>query len=93
MVLKLLIPRLHFAWPTAVCFVAGKTGQVTLNMAEIINLRRRRKADARKKQASLAAENRVRFGRTLAAKRSEKAVELKRERRLDGLRIESGDDT
>ncbi|HWK01536.1 MAG TPA: DUF4169 family protein [Xanthobacteraceae bacterium] len=62
-------------------------------MAEIINLRRRRKAEAKKKQVSLAAENRVRFGRTLAAKRSEKAVELKRERGLDGLRIESGEDT
>ena len=62
-------------------------------MAEIINLRRRRKAEAKKKQASLAAENRVRFGRTLTVKRSEKAVELKRERGLDGLRIESGDET
>lgn len=62
-------------------------------MGEIINLRRRRKADARKREASLAAENRVRFGRTLAAKRSEKAVELKRERDLDGRRIESGEET
>lgn len=62
-------------------------------MAEIINLRRRRKAEAKKKQASLAVENRVRFGRTLAVKRSEKAIELKRKRRLDGLRIESGDET
>lgn len=62
-------------------------------MGEIVNLRRRRKADARKREASLAAENRVRFGRTLAAKRSEKAVELKRERDLDGRRIESGEET
>ena len=62
-------------------------------MGEIINLRRRRKADARKRETSLAAENRVRFGRTLAAKRSEKAVELKRERDLDGRRIESGEET
>ena len=62
-------------------------------MGEIINLRRRRKAEAREREASLAAENRVRFGRTLAAKRSEKAVELKRERDLDGRRIESGEET
>jgi hypothetical protein len=62
-------------------------------MGEIVNLRRRRKADARKREASLAAENRVRFGRTLAVKRSEKAVELKRERDLDGRRIESGEET
>jgi hypothetical protein len=62
-------------------------------MAEIVNLRRRRKAETRKKQVSLAAENRVRFGRTLAARRSEKAVELKRERDLDGLRIEPGEES
>ncbi len=62
-------------------------------MGDIINLRRRRKAEARQKEASLAAENRVRFGRTLAVKRSEKAVELKRERDLDGRRIESGEGT
>lgn len=62
-------------------------------MGEVINLKRRRKAEARKREASLAAENRVRFGRTLAVKRSEKAVELKRERDLDGRRIESGEET
>ena len=60
-------------------------------MGEIINLRRRRKANAREEEANRAAENRVRYGRTLAAKRTEKAIELKRERDLDGRRIESGE--
>ena len=60
-------------------------------MGEIINLRRRRKANAREEEAARAAENRVRYGRTLEAKRTEKAIELKRERDLDGRRIESGE--
>jgi hypothetical protein len=62
-------------------------------MGEIINLRRRRKANAREEEANRAAENRVRYGRTLAAKRMEKAVELKRERDLDSRRIESGEES
>lgn len=60
-------------------------------MGEIINLKRRRKANAREEEAVRAAENRVRYGRTLAVKRTEKAIELKRERDLDGRRIESGE--
>ncbi|HVT55290.1 MAG TPA: DUF4169 family protein [Xanthobacteraceae bacterium] len=62
-------------------------------MGEIVNLRRRRKANARKEEAARAAENRMRYGRTLAAKRAERAFEHKRERDLDGRRIESGDET
>ena len=60
-------------------------------MGDVINLRRRRKAEAREKESLRAAENRLRFGRTLAAKRTEKAVAVKRERDLDGRRIESGE--
>jgi hypothetical protein len=60
-------------------------------MGEIVNLRRRRKANAREEKAARAAENRMRFGRTLPAKRMERAIELKRERDLDGRRIESGE--
>ncbi len=62
-------------------------------MGEVINLRRRRKADVREKETVRAAENRVRFGRTLVAKRIEKAIERKRERDLDGRRIESGEES
>lgn len=60
-------------------------------MGDVINLRRRRKANAREEQSVRAAENRRRSGRTLAAKRAEKAIALKRERDLDGRRIESGE--
>ncbi len=60
-------------------------------MGEIVNLRRRRKANAREEKAARAAENRMRFGRTLSAKRMERAIELKRERDLDGRRIEPGE--
>ncbi len=60
-------------------------------MGEIVNLKRRRKANAREAKAAHAAENRMRFGRTLAAKRMERAIELKRERDLDGRRIEPGE--
>lgn len=60
-------------------------------MGDVINLRRRRKASAREEQSVRAAENRLRSGRTLVAKQAEKAVALKRERDLDGRRIESGE--
>lgn len=60
-------------------------------MGDVINLRRRRKANARDEQSARAAENRLRSGRTLVAKQAEKAVALKRERDLDGRRIESGE--
>jgi hypothetical protein len=60
-------------------------------MGEIVNLRRQRKASARQEADARAAENRVRFGRTLAAKKADKAIELKRARDLDGRRLESGE--
>jgi hypothetical protein len=60
-------------------------------MGEIVNLRRQRKANARQEADTCAAENRVRFGRTLAAKQADKAIELKRARDLDGRRLESGE--
>ena len=60
-------------------------------MGDVINLRRRRKANAREEQSVRAAENRQRSGRTLAAKQAEKAIALKRERDLDGRRIEPGE--
>jgi hypothetical protein len=62
-------------------------------MGDVINLRRRRKAAKREKEALRAAENRVRFGRTLVSKQIDKAMELRRERDLDGRRIESGEES
>jgi hypothetical protein len=55
--------------------------------ADIVNLRKARKAKARGEAESRAAENRIRFGRTKAeraAKDGEDALQL---RRLEGHRL------
>jgi hypothetical protein len=55
-------------------------------MAEIVNLRKLRKAKARSADESKAAENRVKFGRTRqerAKQAAEQALEL---RRIEGHR-------
>jgi hypothetical protein len=52
-------------------------------MAEIVNLRLARKARTRSKAVSRAAENRVRFGRTLADKSLERSREEKRAREFE----------
>lgn len=53
-------------------------------MGDVVNLNRERKARTRRKEAATAAENRVRFGRTKAdRKTSSDAVERER-RHLDG---------
>ena len=60
-------------------------------MAEIINLRRVKKQQARQDAAHQAAENRVRHGRTKAERAHDTAAEAERERerkRLDGLKRE-----
>lgn len=57
-------------------------------MTKVVNLRLARKRKARADAAGLAAENRVRYGRTPAQKRSEEASKIEAERRLGGLRIE-----
>lgn len=55
--------------------------------AEVINLRRARKARQRADAAATAAENRARFGRPLAEKRLEVARESLETRRHEGLRL------
>lgn len=52
--------------------------------AEIVNLRRARKAKVRSDKAKRADENRARFGRTKAEKEREDVVKRLDERRLDG---------
>jgi len=59
-------------------------------MAEIINLRAARKAKQRAEGAAAAAQNRARFGRCKGAKRSEQAEAERRERQLEGARLEIG---
>jgi hypothetical protein len=57
-------------------------------MAEIINLRRARKAKARAGAQAQAAENRARFGRTKAQKRLADAQERLAERHVAAHRRE-----
>ncbi len=54
--------------------------------AELVNLRRRRKRKARADKAQEAAEHRVLFGESKAAKQKRAALETLEERRLDGKR-------
>lgn len=57
-------------------------------MAEIINLRRARKAKARAVAETQAAANRVAFGRTRAEKQADATARARAERRLDGAALE-----
>jgi len=61
-------------------------------MGEIVNLHNRRKAKTRADKSAKAAENRARFGRSLAEREFVKAAELKHARELDGRRLESGEE-
>lgn len=52
-------------------------------MAEIVNLRRARKHKMRAEQASEAAENRIRFGRTKAEREREEAQKILADKRIE----------
>lgn len=54
--------------------------------AEIVNLRRARKAKARANAAETAAQNRVRYGRPKAERDAQAAATALEERRLDAHR-------
>lgn len=56
--------------------------------AEIVNLRRARKAKSRAEKEATAAANRVRFGRTKAERMEQSAQRDLSERRLEGARRE-----
>ncbi|MBN9308464.1 DUF4169 family protein [Devosia sp.] len=57
-------------------------------MADILSLSRARKAKARADKEQIAAENRVKFGRTKAEKQRDAAVRNLSEKRLDETRRE-----
>jgi hypothetical protein len=57
--------------------------------ADIINLRRARKAKAKAGQEAVAAENRVKFGRTKAEREQASAETALQDRRLEGHRREA----
>ena len=62
-------------------------------MAEIVNLRKARKAKARADQDARAAENRQKFGRPKAERTLAEAKERLAGRRLDAHRLEGGDES
>lgn len=60
-------------------------------MAEIVNLRRVRKARARAEAEAIAAANRDKHGRPPAEREAGKAERLRSERTLDAHRREDGE--
>jgi len=60
-------------------------------MAKIVNLRRARKAKARKEKDRAAEENRARFGRTKAEKAAGRAEKERAAHRLDQSKLERDD--
>jgi hypothetical protein len=61
-------------------------------MAEIINLRRARKDKERRDKQSEADANRRRFGRTRAQKAADEEAAARRQRTLDGKRLDKDED-
>jgi len=59
-----------------------------MRMAEIINLNKLRKQKAREAAEKLAAENRVRYGRSKASKQLDATEQAEARRRLDLLKRE-----
>ena len=59
-------------------------------MGEIVNLNKARKARAKAEQATEAAANRVKHGRTKADKANDRAVEAQRQALLDGAKRDDG---
>ena len=56
---------------------------------DIVNLRQFRKSKARAERDAKAEENRVKFGRTKAEKKLQKAEKEKARRQLDGHKLET----
>jgi hypothetical protein len=59
-------------------------------MAEIVNLNRHRKAQARQQAERQAEANRIKFGRDKATRLREEQEEARRRALLDGAALESG---
>ena len=57
-------------------------------MADVVNLRQARKRRDRTEKAQAAQENRVRFGRTKAAKANDKATRERQQRTVDGAKLD-----
>ena len=57
-------------------------------MAEIVNLKHRRKAERRRQDQAKAAENRLRFGRPKAEKAKEAAEAARAAKDLEGKKLD-----
>ncbi|WP_420140628.1 DUF4169 family protein [Sphingomonas sp.] len=62
-------------------------------MAEIVNLRRFRKARARDAEATIAQANRALHGRTPQERQRDKLEAARLERQMEGSRLEKGEDS
>lgn len=60
--------------------------------AEIVNLRKARKAKARDAQEARAAENRILFGRTKAERKSVQTEQDRARRTIEGHRLDGARD-
>lgn len=61
-------------------------------MAEIVNLRRARKARDRAEAEARASQNRITFGRTKAEREQTEAEKALQASRLEGHRLDAGKD-
>jgi len=61
-------------------------------MSKVVNLNQFRKRKARETAAALAAENRVKFGRTKAQKQQDALAQAEAERRLALLKLDTQED-
>lgn len=61
-------------------------------MAEIINLKQKRKAKAHREKEKKAEENRQKFGRTKQEKQTEKLKSDLENRRLEGHKLEKDEE-
>jgi hypothetical protein len=64
----------------------------SLPMADIINLRRARKAKQRQAAADTAAQNRARHGQSKAARHKQQAEDQRRDRQLDHAKLDEDTD-
>lgn len=60
-------------------------------MGEIVNLRQARKARGRAEKERLAEVNRAKFGRTKVERTAQAAEEARKERLIDGARLDTPD--
>jgi transposase len=80
-------------------FAAEATGEgitperlIGCGMGEIVSFRRARKKAERRLAEKTASANRLRYGRSKAARKLEAERDVKARRDLDGHRIETGDE-